>query len=73
MPASTWDSDGIPLIQPHCPMFPDPDNNGLKTLTSNTASTSITASPVVTLSDTIFITQSESEVELNAEISSTLK
>ncbi len=49
-----WEIDGVLSNTATLENVPDPDNGGYRTLTSNTVSTNITATPAIILPDTIY-------------------
>ncbi len=65
---SSWDISGILSNTATLQNIPDPDNGGYRTLTSNTVSTNVTATPTIILPDTIFAHQGD---EIDLEINST--
>ena len=65
---SSWYVNGILSNTATLKNVPDSDNGGYRTLTSNTVSTDITATPIIILPDTIFAHQGD---EIYLEIIST--
>ncbi len=65
---SSWDISGILSNTAALENVPNPDNGGYRTLTSNTVSTDITATPSIIIPDTIFAHLGD---EIDLEINST--
>jgi len=63
---SSWDMSGILSNTAALKNVPDPDNGGYRTLTSNTVSTNVTATPTIILPDTIFAHLGEIDLEINS-------
>ena len=64
-----WTSDGTLNNEAILGNVPDVINGGFKTLTSNTTSTEITASPIITIPDTITVNAGIDSVNLEAILS----
>lgn len=64
-----WNNDGTLSNTATLGNVPDVLNGGFKTLTSNTTNTEITASPIITIPDTILVNASNDTVHLEATLS----
>jgi len=61
---NTWSGDGVLSNTASLENVPDLTNGGFKTLTSNTTSTMVTASPAISTPDTIVVSQSSDTISL---------
>ena len=66
---NSWDNDGILNNTASLDNVPDLINGGLTTLTSNTTTTLVTASPIITLPDTIIVNIATDTINLNTLLS----